>query len=114
LKNIKCQASNFGAAKVLAASKDAAEKKGGVNGGNLGIPNSFACGGIREVVIEAPLIRHLCPEKTQRCQHTLAGICKGDIAPFLCDTDSGQPEARGRDARHRSFVRTAHIAAVLY
>jgi hypothetical protein len=97
---------------VLPAGKDAAEQDGGVDGGDLGVPDAFAGADVGEVIEEAAMRGQFLPEEDEGCEHALASFLMRDETALFRDADGGETEAGGGDAGDHAGVDDAHVAAV--
>src|ERR1700722_5291102 len=97
---------------VLPAGKNSAEQDGGVDRGNLGIPDSFAGVKVGKVVEESPMGGQLFPKKTQASHDTLACVGERNIAPLVSNAESRQPKASRGNTSHYSGVIDVKITSV--
>src|SRR5580693_256751 len=101
-------------AKVLAARKDSAEQNGGIDGGNLGIPNSFSTVNVGKVVKEPAVVRQLLPQEPEGDKHAFQGITGGDQAALFSDAKSRQTETGGGDTGYYPLIIRADVASVFH
>src|SRR5580700_11317992 len=101
-------------AKVLAARKDSAEQNGGIDGGNLGIPNSFSTVNVGKVVEEPSVVRQLLPQEPERDKHAFEGIAARNQSALLSDAESRQTETGGGDAGYDPLIIRADVAPIFH
>src|SRR3989441_177817 len=98
-----------GAVEIGLGEEHAREQQGGVDRGELHLPEALSCVLVEEVVEEAVVAGHPArvralrrgPEEPERREGPLGRLGSGDVAAFHADGIGGEREPHRRDARER-------------
>src|SRR6267142_6915926 len=100
-------------AEVLAACQNSTQQDCRVYRRDFGIPDSFPCVYVGEMIEKTAMLRDLFPQKTERRENSFQSIFSSNETAVVSDAQGGEAEAGGGDTRNYSLIVFVDIAPVL-